>query len=58
MVFFILSSADPVYMPHNAVFHLGLHCLSNYPFEMSDLNVQNAKLSTANTMYAVHVPSF
>ena len=23
---------DPDEMPHNAAFHLGLHCLSKYPF--------------------------
>ena len=30
--FVLASSADPDEMPHNASFHLGLYCLSKYPF--------------------------
>ena len=30
MVFVLANSADPDEMPHNATFHLGLHCLSKY----------------------------
>ena len=26
------NSADPDEMPHYVAFHLGLHCLSKYPF--------------------------
>ena len=28
--FVLANSADPDKMPHNVVFHLGLHCLSKY----------------------------
>ena len=28
----ILNIADPDKMPHNAAFHLGLHCLSKFLF--------------------------
>ena len=28
----LANSADTDEMQHNAAFHLGLHCLSNYPF--------------------------
>ena len=27
------NSADPGEMPHHAAFHLGIHCLSKYPFK-------------------------
>ena len=30
--FVLANSADPDEMPHDAAFHLGLHCLPNYPF--------------------------
>ena len=32
------NSADPDEMPHDAAFHLDLHCLSKYPFRVSGLN--------------------
>ena len=32
IVFVIANSADPDEMPHDVAFHLGLHCLSKYPF--------------------------
>ena len=32
MDFFLANSADPDEMPHNAAFHLGLHCLQKYWF--------------------------
>ena len=28
----LTNSADPDEIPHNAAFHLGFHCLINYPF--------------------------
>ena len=31
-LFVLANSADPDEMPHYAAFHLGLHCLSKYPF--------------------------
>ena len=31
--FVIANSASPDEMPHNAAFHLGLHCLSKYPIK-------------------------
>ena len=31
-LFCVANNADPDEMPHNAAFHLGLHCLPNYPF--------------------------
>ena len=30
--FYLENSVDPDEMPHYAAFHLGLHCLSKYPF--------------------------
>ena len=30
--FVLVNSADPDEMPHYVAFHLGLHCLSKYPF--------------------------
>ena len=32
MNFVLANSADPYEMPHYVAFHLGLHCLSKYPF--------------------------
>ena len=32
IVFTLTNSVDPDEMPHYAAFHLGLHCLSKYPF--------------------------
>ena len=32
--FFLTNSADPDKMPPNAAFHLGLHCLTLYPFRV------------------------
>ena len=32
VVLILAKSADPDEMQHNAAFHLGLHCLPNYPF--------------------------
>ena len=31
-LFAFTNSVDPDEMPHNAAFHLGLHCSSKYPF--------------------------
>ena len=30
--FVLVNSANPDEMPHYVAFHLGLHCLSKYPF--------------------------
>ena len=32
LVLTLANSADPDEMQHTAAFHLGLHCLSKYPF--------------------------
>ena len=32
IVLVLANSADPDEMQHDAAFHLGLHCLPNYPF--------------------------
>ena len=32
VVLILPNSADPYEMQHHAAFHLGLHCLSKYPF--------------------------
>ena len=32
IVLILANSEDPDEMQHNAAFHLGLHCLTKYPF--------------------------
>ena len=32
--FVVANSADPDEMPHDAAFHLGLHCLPKDPFRV------------------------
>ena len=39
IVYILANSADPDEMPHNAAFHLGLHCLPKYLF----ICIQNEK---------------
>ena len=34
VVLILANSADPDEMQHNAAFHLGLHCLPKYPFNL------------------------
>ena len=41
----IANSTDPDEMPHNAAFHLGLHCLQKYPFrDFKRVNIQLCSL--------------
>ena len=41
--FIIANSADPDEMLHNAAFHLGLHCLTEYPFRWGIFFLQRVK---------------
>ena len=34
IVLILANIVDPDEMPHYAAFHLGLHCLPKYPFEV------------------------
>ena len=36
-VLILANSAEPDEMQHYAAFHLGLHCLSKYPFRVSSI---------------------
>ena len=38
IAFIIANSADPDGMQHYAAFHLGLHCLPNYPLYIQKVN--------------------
>ena len=38
--FVFANSADPDEMPHPVAFHLGLHCLQNYPLHLGVCSLQ------------------
>ena len=48
--FTLTNSVDPDEMLHNAAFHLGLHCLSKYPFRVSSIqSVDDLTLKKKNS---------
>ena len=49
-VLILANCADPDEMQHYAAFHLGLHCLQNYPF-------RKRKLTTIFNKH-IHIQSF
>ena len=49
MVLILANSVEPDEMQHYAAFHLGLHCLPNYPFRVS--SIQRVNLHDVKTVF-------
>ena len=55
VILILAKSADPDEMQHYAAFHLGLHCLPNYPFRVSRIQRFKSQISVLNfTLFNAH----